>query len=75
MKTIETIATVTADGKITVQLPVDISSGEYRVVVVIDEKPLFEIEEKQLPLKFSAYPVGLVSENITFRREDLYAND
>ncbi len=64
MKTIETIATVTADGKITVQLPVDISSGEYRVVVVIDEKPLLEIEEKQLPLKFSAYPVGLVSENI-----------
>ncbi|MDF5714923.1 MAG: hypothetical protein PUP93_13820 [Rhizonema sp. NSF051] len=75
MKTIETIATVTADGKITVQLPVDISSGEYRVVVLIDEKPLLEIEEKQLPLKFSAYPVGLVSENITFRREDLYAND
>ena len=74
MKTIETIATVTADGKITVQLPVDISSGEYRVVVLIDEKPLLEIEEKQLPLKFSAYPVGLVSE-ITFRREDLYAND
>ncbi|MDF5732152.1 MAG: hypothetical protein PUP92_30150 [Rhizonema sp. PD38] len=75
MKTIETIATVTADGKITVQLPVDISSGEYRVVVLIDEKPLLEIEEKQLPLKFSAYPVGLVSENVTFRREDLYAND
>lgn len=75
MKTIETIATVTADGKITIQLPVDISSGEHRVVVVIDEKPLLEIEEKQLPLKFSAYPVGLVSENITFRREDLYAND
>ena len=78
MKSIETIATVTKDGKITVQLPLDIPAGEHHVVIVIEEKSLIEkaeSQEKKAPLKFSAYPVGLVSENLTFRREDLYAND
>ncbi|MBD6614384.1 hypothetical protein FNW02_00465 [Komarekiella sp. 'clone 1'] len=78
MKSIETIATVTKDGKITAQLPLDIPEGEHQVVIVIDEKPLLEKAERKdqkLPLKFSAYPVGLVSESLTFRREDLYAND
>ncbi len=78
MKSIETIATVTKDGKMTAQLPPDISEGEHQVVIVIDEKPLVEkakSKEKRPPLQFSAYPVGLVSESLTFRREDLYAND
>lgn len=78
MKSIETIATVTKDGKITAQLPLDIPEGEHQVVIVIDEKPLAKEEQnkqKKAPLKFSAYPVGLVSESLTFRREDLYAND
>ncbi len=78
MKSIETIATVTKDGKITAQLPLDISEGKHQVVIVIDEKPLaeeVETEKKKAPLKLSAYPVGLVSESLTFRREDLYAND
>ncbi|MBD2612183.1 MAG: hypothetical protein FWK04_06045 [Nostoc sp. GBBB01] len=78
MKTIETIATVSKDGKITAQLPLDIPEGEHQVVIVIDEKPLTEEEknkQKKAPLKFSAYSVGLVSESVTFRREDLYAND
>jgi hypothetical protein len=78
MKTIETIATVTKDGKITAQLPLNIPEGEHQVVIVIDEKPLAEKnerKEKKAPLQFSAYPVGLVSESLTFRREDLYAND
>ncbi|MDF5736952.1 MULTISPECIES: hypothetical protein [unclassified Nostoc] len=78
MKSIETIATVTKDGKITAQLPLDIPEGEHQVVIVIDEKLLTEEtekREKKAPLKFSAYPVGLVSESLTFRREDLYAND
>jgi hypothetical protein len=78
MKSIETIATVTKDGKITAQLPLDIPEGEHQVVIVIDEQPLgekAEIKQKHPPLKFSAYPVGLVSESLTFRREDLYADD
>ena len=78
MKTIQTIATVTADGKITLQLSADIPPGEHQVVVIIDEMPLQEkaqTKEKPQPLKFSAYPVGLVSEGVTFRREDLYADE
>jgi hypothetical protein len=78
MKSIETIAIVSKDGKITAQLPLDIPEGEHQVVIVIDEKLLIEEtkkKEKKAPLKFSAYPVGLVSESLTFRREDLYAND
>ncbi|MDZ8026883.1 MAG: hypothetical protein RMY36_005540 [Nostoc sp. SerVER01] len=78
MKAIETIATVTKDGQITAQLPLDIPEGEHQVVIVIDEKPLAKEEQnkqKKAPLKFSDYPVGLVSESLTFRREDLYAND
>lgn len=73
MKAITTIATVTTDGKITVQLPPDIPPGEHQIVVVIDDKPV--TKQKRTPLKFSSYPVGLVSESCTFRREDLYAND
>ncbi|WP_066381258.1 MULTISPECIES: hypothetical protein [unclassified Anabaena] len=78
MKSIETIATVSKDGKMTAQLPIDIAEGEHQVVIVIDEQSLTETAEnkpKRPPLKFSAYPVGLVSENLTFRREDLYGND
>jgi hypothetical protein len=40
MKTIETIATVTEDGKMTVQLPPDIPAGEHKVVVIIAKQPL-----------------------------------
>ncbi|MBD0389205.1 MAG: hypothetical protein ICV54_22575, partial [Nostoc sp. C3-bin3] len=46
----------------------DIPEGEHQVVIVIDEKLLTEEtenKEKKAPLKFSAYPVGLVSESLT----------
>lgn len=78
MKTIETTVTVTADGKLTVQLPPDVPPGEHQIVLVIDEKLLPEksvTKENRPLLKFSAYPVGLVSESFTFRREDLYGDD
>ncbi|BAY42643.1 hypothetical protein SAMD00079811_02210 [Scytonema sp. HK-05] len=75
MKTIETIATVTADGKITVQLPPDIPAGEHRVVVVIDEQPLpkkTETKEKRSLLDFPVIHVDYWSENLSLRREDMY---
>jgi hypothetical protein len=78
MKTIETIATVTADGKITVQLPPDIPAGEHRVVVMIDEQPLpkkTETKEKRLPLDFPMIHVGSWPENLSLRREDMYDDD
>lgn len=70
MRTIETTAIITPAGAITVQVPPDIPPGEYRVIVIVDEQPI--VREKRPPLRFSAYPVGLVSENVTFRRENLY---
>ncbi|UBF24524.1 hypothetical protein K9N68_22925 [Kovacikia minuta CCNUW1] len=72
MRTIETTATVTTGGNLTVQIPYDITPGQHRIVLVINEQPV--IKEKRQPLKFSAYPVGLVSSNFTCRREDLYGD-
>ena len=75
MKTIETIATVTADGKITVQLPPDIPAGEHRIVVMIDEQPLVEksqTKEKRPPLDFPVHNCGPWPENLSLRREDMY---
>lgn len=37
MKTIETKALVTSDGKLIVQVPSDITPGEHRVVLIIEE--------------------------------------
>jgi hypothetical protein len=73
MKTIEMTASVGPDRKIIVQLPPDISTGEHRVVLVIDEN--LATEQKRPPLQLATYPVGLVSDTLTFRREDLYDDD
>ncbi len=77
MKTIETIVTVTVDGKIIVQLPPDIPVGEHKVVLVIDEKPLPEkplSKEKRLPLNFPVDNYGSWPENLSLRREDMYGD-
>ncbi|MEA5621081.1 hypothetical protein VB711_25075 [Cronbergia sp. UHCC 0137] len=74
MKTIETVLNVTPNGQNTVELPPDIPAGEYQVVIVFNEKLKSEqlaAKNKVQNLKFSAYPVGLVSDNFRFRREDL----
>jgi hypothetical protein len=75
MKTIETVVNVTLNRQIIVQLPSDIPAGEYQVVIVINESVKSEelaAKNKLKTLKSSAYPVGLVADNFTFRREDLY---
>ncbi len=70
MRTIETTATVTSDGKMTVQLPPDIPEGEHRVVVVIDEQSVKK--EKRQPLDFPVDHWGSWPENLSLRREDMY---
>lgn len=70
MRTIETTATVTSDGKMTVQVPPDIPEGEHRVVVVIEEPPVKK--EKRPPLDFPVISVGSWPENLSLRREDMY---
>ncbi|MDF2388894.1 hypothetical protein JMG10_46205 [Nostoc ellipsosporum NOK] len=77
MKSIETIAIVTKDGKMTAQLPQDISEGEHQVVIVIDEKLLVEKTEKKQkrpPLNFPVDNYGPWPENLSLRREDIYGD-
>jgi hypothetical protein len=71
MQTIETSALIGPDRKLVVQLPASVSPGEHRFVVVIEESAA---KAPRSPLPFTAYPVGLVSDSVTFRREDLYGN-
>jgi len=98
MKSIETLATLTADGVLTAKVPLDIPPGDHQVVIVIDDRSALrrrlqidgfvadqakeQIEESgnhqakpKEPLRFSAYEVGLISDDFTFRREDLYDDD
>jgi hypothetical protein len=70
MRTIETTVTVGADRTLSVQLPEDVPPGTHRVVLVIETAAA--PEAARAPLTFSAYPVGLASDEFTFRREDLY---
>ncbi len=70
MRRIETSATVMDDGTVTLQLPPDIAPGEHQIIMMIDEQPV--VPGQRPPLHFSAYPVGLVSDAMTFRREDVY---
>ena len=70
MKTIETTATVTSDGKMTVQVPPDIPEGEHRVVVVIEEQPIKK--ETQSLADFPVHDYGPWPANLSLRREDMY---
>ena len=69
MKTIETTILVTPDGTVTLPGPADVPPGEHRIVVIIDEQPI--MKGKRPPLKFSAYPVRLVVDDVMLRREYL----
>jgi hypothetical protein len=75
MKTIETVVNVTPNRQIIVQLPPDIPVGEYQVVIVINESGKSDqlaVKNQAKMFKCSAYPVGLLADDFTFRREDLY---
>jgi hypothetical protein len=73
MRTIETTVTVTADGKITLQLPPDIPPGEHQIVLIIDEN-LVENKTKHPPLSFPVIHVGYWPDNLSLRREDMYGD-
>lgn len=73
MITIEEIATVTPDGKVTVQLPSTIPPGEHKLVLVIDEQPI--IREKRSSSDLPVIHVGTWPANLSLRREDMYGDD
>lgn len=70
MRTIETTATVTDDGTLMVPVPPDISPGQHRVVVVIDEPPRSAAERP--PLELPVHDSGPWPEGLSLRREDIY---
>jgi hypothetical protein len=72
MRTIETIATVDEQGMATLRMPPDVTSGEHRVVVVIDEAT-----KPRAPLIFSSHDVAPwpLSLGETFGRKDVYGED
>ena len=70
MRTIETTATVTNNGKLTIQIPPDIEPGEHKIVIVIEEQPIRK--ETRPPLDFPVMSVGSWPENLSLRREDMY---
>lgn len=71
MTTIEAQATVTPDGKLSVQTlaPENVQSGEYRVVIMIDEQ---QSTGKEGKFEFPVHDVGPWPENLSLRREDMY---
>ena len=69
MRTIETTATVLEDGTLTAKVPPDIPAGEYRVVLVIEEKPSHKVRP---PLNLPVIHVGEWPANLSLRREDMY---
>jgi hypothetical protein len=45
MKTIETIATITSSKELKIQLPQDLPTGTFKVVLVIDETSMVSFEQ------------------------------
>lgn len=72
MRTIETYATVTAERMLIIPLSDYLAPGQHRVVVIVDEKPLPK-HKRALP-KMTTYPIGLLDDPMTLRREDLYGD-
>jgi hypothetical protein len=72
VKTIETTATVSAEGTLIVRLPPDIPPGEHRVVLVIEEEP--SGAEKVHPFDFSVDDWGPWPEGLSLRRKDIYGD-
>jgi hypothetical protein len=70
MKTIETVIKVDEHGMATLRMPPDVTPGEHKVVMVIDE----ELKKPKIPLSFPRHDIGPwpFGPNETFRREDLY---
>ncbi len=70
MRTIEGLATITANGQLTVRVPAEIPAGEHQVVVVIDERPLATLQRP--PLDFPVDDYGPWPAELALRREDMY---
>jgi len=71
MRTLELIGQVESGGRLTVQLPSDISPGKHQIVLVIDERPLTPSESRVLD-DFPVDDYGPWPEGLSLWREDIY---
>ena len=69
MKTIETTATVSSNGTLTVNIPVEIEPGQHRILVIVDEA----VEPSAAPASFKlpTLKVGSWPKDLSLRREDI----
>lgn len=74
MRTIETMAMITAEGLLTVQVPPEIPPGAHQVVLVIDESPQLPPEPCTLE-DFPTWDCGPWPADLSLRREDMYGDD
>jgi hypothetical protein len=70
MKAIETIVTVTEDGRLVIEAPVGLSPGSRRAVIVVEDT-LVETGERP-PLELPCHDSGPWPEALSLRREDMY---
>jgi hypothetical protein len=73
MRTIETTATITAEGTLTVQVPPDIPPGPHHVVVLIDDH--VALPEARPLHDFPVIHVGAWPADLSLHREDLYGDE
>jgi hypothetical protein len=79
MRAVETNMTVESDGKavIVLQLPPDVSAGEHRAVVVLDDRNAGELDAV-LPagrsLELPAHDFGPWPSGLSMRREEMYGD-
>jgi hypothetical protein len=75
MTRIEATATVTADGRLLVQVPpeVRISPGQHQVVVEVQDEPDERSRGNEIP-DLPVIHVGAWPRDVPLRREDLYGD-
>ena len=73
MRTIETTATITAEGTLIVQVPPDIPPGPHHIVVWIDDPP--GRPDTRARHDFPVIHVGAWPADLSLRREDMYDDD
>lgn len=73
MRAIEVTINVQPDGAVELEGPADLPPGKHHALLVVEEPPV--TTARRHPLRLRSYPVGLISEHDTFRREALYGDD
>jgi hypothetical protein len=77
MRTIETTARVRENHKanLLLEFPPDISPGDYRMLVVVEEKAIGPGDNGHVDFDCQAWDWDGWPNNATFRREEIYGED